>query len=360
MNSYEQLQAVLDTHPARAPKTDSFMEILQILFTPDEAALAATMNFKAKSPDLIAKAAGLDEAEAQRLLDSMASKAIIHFTEKDGKKKYGLVPTIPGLFEFPFMKGGGTPMHDRLGMLWEKYHHEALGNAFAGNPTPLMRVVPVEQSLTPKNRVHPYEEVKQFIMKADFIGLTNCACRVSVKACDKPKDVCLIFDGAARFLVATGNARAISKDEGLAVLARAEQAGLVHTSNNSSERAGLICNCCSCCCTVLRGKTQLNHPHAFEPSRFEARVDAVSCTGCAICAEERCPVKAITMNDGIATVDAGRCIGCGLCATACPAEAIELVERTVVPGIPATIQEMGITVAKEKGTLEAFIKIMSR
>ena len=183
MNAYEQLQAVLDTHPSRAPKTDSFMEILGILFTPDEAALAATMNFKAKDLDKIAKAADLDETTTQRLLDSMVSKAIIHYTEKDGKKKYGLVPTIPGLFEFPFMKGGGTPMHDRLGKLWEQYHHEALGNAFAGNPTPLMRVVPVEQSLSPKNRVHPYEEVRSFIMNAEFIAVTNCACRVSVGAC---------------------------------------------------------------------------------------------------------------------------------------------------------------------------------
>jgi Na+-translocating ferredoxin:NAD+ oxidoreductase subunit B len=290
----------------------------------------------------------------------MAAKAIIHFHEKDGKKKYGLVPTIPGLFEFPFMKGGGTPMHDRLGKLWEKYHHEALGNAFAGNPTPLMRVVPVEQSLSPKNRVHPYEEVKNFILNADFIALTNCACRVSVGGCDRPKDVCLIFDGAGRFLAAGGNAREISREEGLEVLKRAEEAGLVHTSNNSSDRAGLICNCCPCCCTVLRGKTQLKHPHAFEPSRFEARVDAGSCTGCAICAEERCPVKAITMEDGIATVEADLCIGCGLCASACPAQAIELVDRKVAPAVPASIQEMGVTVAKEKGTLQEFIKIMSR
>ena len=56
MNSYEQLQAVLDTHPSRAPKTDSFMEILQILFTPEEAAVAATMSFKAKAPEWIAEA----------------------------------------------------------------------------------------------------------------------------------------------------------------------------------------------------------------------------------------------------------------------------------------------------------------
>ena len=95
MNPYEQLQAVLDTHPARAPKTDSFMEILQILFTPEEAALAATMNFKAKSPDMIAKAAGLDEAAAQRLLETMADKAIIYAKKRTGRNSTAWCPRFP-------------------------------------------------------------------------------------------------------------------------------------------------------------------------------------------------------------------------------------------------------------------------
>ena len=79
-------------------------------------------------------------------------------------------------------------------------------------------------------------------------------------------------------------------------LRRSDEAGLVHTSNNSQDRANVICNCCPCCCTVLRGRTELNHPHAFEPSRFEAKVDDAACTGCGVCAEERCPVKAIEMK----------------------------------------------------------------
>ncbi len=50
----------------------------------------------------------------------MADKAVIFAkTGKAARKTYGLVPTIPGLFEFPFMKGGGTPMHERLAKLWE-------------------------------------------------------------------------------------------------------------------------------------------------------------------------------------------------------------------------------------------------
>ncbi|NLZ28520.1 MAG: 4Fe-4S binding protein, partial [Firmicutes bacterium] len=110
--------------------------------------------------------------------------------------------------------------------------------------------------------------------------------------------------------------------------------------------------------TVLRGKTQLNHPHAFEPSRFEAVVDADECTGCSTCADERCPMKAIKMVDQIAVVDTAECIGCGLCVTTCPTGAIVLAEREQVPSTPDTLGEMAMAVLQEKDRLEAFLKIM--
>lgn len=360
MEIYEQLREVLDSHPATAPKSKALTEILTILFTPDEAALAVNMSFRPWSLEKIATASSLSEGEAEKLLESMADKGIIFSKKKDGKHQYGLAPLIPGVFEFPFMKAGGAPKYKRLGELWEQYHHEALGAAFSGNPTPLMRVVAVEKSIRAGNRVHPYEEVRRFIESAGFIALADCACRISVGKCDKPKDVCLIFDGAGEFLAERGFARKISKEEGLAVLDRAEKAGLVHTSNNSADKANLICNCCPCCCTVLRGKTQLKHPHAFEPSRFEAKVRDADCTGCGICADERCPVKAIEMKEGIAVVNAAECIGCGLCVTGCPAEAIDLAERTSIPAVPATIAEMGIKIVHEKGRFDRFMKIMQR
>jgi Fe-S-cluster-containing hydrogenase component 2 len=358
MNYYERLREILDAHPATAPKTKSIDEILRLLFTPEEVALAVHMSFKYKSVSKIAQAAGVTEDSAKKNLESMSNKGIIYSRNKEGEKFYGLLPLIPGVFEFPFMKGGGTPMHMRLGQLWEEYHHEALGASFAGQPTPLMRVVAVEKSIKPENRVHPYEEVRNFISKANYIALTQCACRVSVAKCDKPKEVCLIFEDVAEFLVERGFARHISKDEGMKVLDEAEKAGLVHTSNNSSDKALLICNCCPCCCTVLRGMTQLKQPHAFEPSRFEARVISENCNGCAICAEERCPMKTIEMKDDVAFVNAADCIGCGLCVTGCPVDAIVLEERKQLPAIPATVTEMGAKVLQEKGRLDAFLKIM--
>lgn len=358
MNNYERLREILDAHPATAPKTKSIDEILRLLFTPEEAALAVHMSFKYKSVSKIAQAAGVMEDSAKKNLESMANKGIIYSRNKEGEKFYGLLPLIPGVFEFPFMKGGGTPMHKRLGELWEEYHHEALGASFAGQPTPLMRVVAVEKSIKAENRVHPYEEVRNFIRDANYIALTQCACRVSVARCDKPKEVCLIFEDVGEFLVERGFARHISKEEGMKVLDEAEKAGLVHTSNNSSDKALLICNCCPCCCTVLRGMTQLKHPHAFEPSRFEARVISENCNGCAICAEERCPMKTIEMKDGVAVVNADNCIGCGLCVSSCPMDAMVLEERKQLPAIPATVTEMGAKVLQEKGRLDAFLKIM--
>jgi len=269
MDIYERLRAILDSHPATAPKAKPIDEILKILFTPQEAAIAATMSYKVKKPAAIAQKAGLSESETLKHLEAMADKGIIISRSKDNEKLYGLVPLIPGVFEFPFMKGGGTPMHKRLGELWEEYHHEALGASFAGNPTPLMRVVAVEKSIAAQDRIHPYEEVKNFITNASFIALAKCACRVSVDYCAKPREVCLIFGGAAKFLVEGGFARQISTDEGMAVLDLAEEAGLVHTSNNSADRANLICNCCPCCCTVLRGKTRLNIRMHLSPAALK-------------------------------------------------------------------------------------------
>ena len=362
MNVYEELRSVLDSHPTTAPESPKILEILGILFTPEEASLAAKMSYKPWPVEKIAKTAAVTEAEAQKLLESMANKGILFSKTKEGKKLYGLVPLIPGIFAFPFMKikTVTSPMEKRLAELWEEYHHEALGASFSGNPTPLMRVIAVDKAIPAENRVHPYEEVKYFISNAAFIALADCACRISVGKCDKPKDVCLIFDGAGEFLVERGFARQITKEEGMDVLDRSEKAGLVHTSNNSADRAGMICNCCPCCCTVLRGRTQVKHPHAFETSRFEARIINDECTGCGVCAEERCPVNAIEIVDDLAVVNVEECIGCGLCVTGCPVDAIELVERKSIPAIPATTVEMALKIVQEKGRMDNFVKIMQR
>ena len=358
MDNYEKIQVILDAHPSGAPKSPLFDKILRILFTPEEAAVAACMNFAPKTAEAVAKEADLPVERVSGLLEAMAEKAVIFSKVKDGVVRYTLLPTIPGLFEFPFMRGAMTPEQARLGKLWKEYHHEALAASFAGSETPLARVIPVEESIDARHAVHPYEEVSKLIAMADFIAVAQCACRVSVGACDKLREACLIFDAPGRFLVERGFARPLTAAEALDVLDRAEEAGLIHVSNNSADRANFICNCCSCCCTILRGETELHLPHAFARSAFAARIDDALCTSCGICADERCPMGAIDAGDTSYTVDAETCVGCGLCISSCPVDAITLERREETTVIPATTRDMGMRVLSEKGKLEAFLRAM--
>lgn len=361
MDIYEELQKVLDAHPTGAPKSKYFDEILRMSFTPEEASIAVKMCYSPRSVAHISAATGIAPADLDKKLEAMCNKVVIFSAEKGGQKMYGLMPTVPGLFEFPFMKGGGTPELKKLGKLWEEYHHDAMGAVFASTKTPLMRVVAVEKSLTAQNKAHPYEEVAHFINGAETIALTECACRVSVGKCDKPKDVCLIFDSPAKFLIERGYGREISKEEAMKALDRAEEAGLVHTSNNSADRANMICNCCPCCCTVLRGRTQLKLADAFATSSFIAKVDTGECNGCGTCADERCPMEAIEIREEAAFVIEDRCIGCGLCVSGCPSDAMKLANRPA-PSHPvcSSLKEMGLKILQEKGKLEEFIEIMKR
>lgn len=330
MDVYEKLREILDAHPSGAPESKVFDEILRTLFTPEEAEIAVHMSFSPKPLETIAAVSGIPLDEAEYLLESMADKAIIFSREKDGAFSYGLLPTIPGLFEYPLMRGGRSPMHERLGKLWTKYRKDGLSASFAGKPTPMTRVVPVGHALDASIHVHPYEEVSKLIEKVDYIALGYCACRVSVGACKAPKEVCFFFDAPARFLVERRYAREINKEEALRVLDSAEKAGLVHTSSNSADRPNFICNCCPCCCVILTCRTRLHLDNGFATSAFQSQVNKTACTGC------------------------------GLCVTGCPASAMILVRRSEQPDIPATLQEMGVKVLTEKGKLKRFSEISKK
>lgn len=358
-NKYVLLQERLDAFPTGNPASPAFDEILHILFSDDEVDLALHMSITGNTAEEIADRSGIPLEEVRTRLEQMADKVVIYSRRIKDKLVYGLVPSIPGLFEFQFMKGGGTPMHDKLAPLWERYKHEAQAEAFDGKPTPMMRIVPAHKSLEHQNVVLPYDEVRNLIDQASYISLSECACRVSKKKCNKPTDVCIGFGYMGEFLVDKGYARHITKEEAIATLDKADESGLVHCTNNSQDGPAVICNCCSCCCTILRGRTELNMKNHFSPSRYTAQVKNETCIGCGFCITDRCPNKAISLNDdGIAVVNKNDCIGCGLCVTGCPAGAMELIQREQEIDTPKTSKELILQVLKEKGKLENFLKIM--
>jgi ferredoxin len=114
-----------------------------------------------------------------------------------------------------------------------------------------------------------------------------------------------------------GPDRPISKEEALALLDRTEEIGLVHTVSNVKKGIGYVCNCCGCCCGILRGITDFGVENSVAYANYFAVIDPAECLGCGTCSQ-RCQVHAISDSDGVATVDRSKCIGCGLCVTGCP------------------------------------------
>ncbi len=94
---------------------------------------------------------------------------------------------------------------------------------------------------------------------------------------------------------------------------------------NTQNATTYICNCCTCCCGILRGLTEFEQPHAFAKANYVMTVDEDLCIGCEACLD-RCQFKALEMVDNICYVN-DRCVGCGVCALVCPEDALQLEKR---------------------------------
>ena len=295
-----------------------------------------------------------DEARAR--LESLADKGMVYAREKNGEWGYSLLPIMPGIFEFPYMKGVRDETLTRLAGLWESYlvsHAKEMIDA----GRPFARVVAIQEEVENDPRVLTYEMVDTLIDEAEVVGLSHCACRTAFAHCDGPLEACMLFDDTCTYLVDRGYARYITKDEMKKLLREFDEKGLVHNVNNSQDKLQFICNCCSCCCGFLRVTREVKAPYFLATSGFMARLDEELCTGCAVC-EDRCPMDAIEMVDELPVIDQDRCIGCALCVTGCDTGAMEMKRREEMPETPATMPELGIEVLRNRGKLDEFIELL--
>jgi NAD-dependent dihydropyrimidine dehydrogenase PreA subunit len=163
----------------------------------------------------------------------------------------------------------------------------------------------------------PYDDVKAILLKSRTFRLRDCVCRKQQDLlghkCTFPLRTCLAFSS----LESPSSQHTISKEEAVAFLDKAEEMGLVHTVSNVMKGIGYVCNCCGCCCAILRGINEWGTDNSVAHANYYAIIDSDECVGCGTC-RNRCQVHAISEKDGISVVDLKKCIGCGLCATGCP------------------------------------------
>ncbi len=319
---YEDLAVALDRLPNGYPRTTSGVEVrlLEALFTPEEAWLASQLSGQYEMVDAIAARLGLTPRQAIARLGRLAERMVVLYDGSTGGHRFRLAPFVVGIYE------GSLDRLDRhLAELMEAYWAEGFGAKVMGAQPALHRVVPAQGSASPE-WILPYDDVRAILLASQSFNVRDCVCRVErgllEKACSAPVHNCLSFSPHAR-RPWPGD---VSKEEALAVLDQAEEVGLVHTVTNVVEGVGYVCNCCGCCCGVLRGVTELGIDSAVARASYYAVIDPDVCQGCETCVS-RCQVHAIAEADGVSVVDRARCIGCGLCVTGCPHEAARLERR---------------------------------
>ena len=307
----------------------SLTKVWNILCNDSEAEIAASLPGTAEE---ISAKTGKSVEDIKAILQSLFKKGVAFKSQKDGSTQFKLAKNIVQFHDSSILWEGATQeFYD----YWKKVMDEDFTGMMKSLPETFklpsfMRVIPIHEMIETRNEVLTYEECARLIDASEQVAVVKCPCRLSQKNCDAPIEACIQINRGAEYAIDRGHGRKITKQEAMEILKKAEEAGLVHmTENRVSGNA--ICNCCSCCCEMFRlmkfsGKTWI-----LSPSRYLAVVND-ACTACGSCPDV-CPVDAISMND-IAAVNADACMGCGVCATVCPVEAITLSQVRPAEHIP--------------------------
>ncbi len=339
---YEALAQHLDEMPIGAPMSDELMDILRILFTPEEAELAVKLPFMNTALEELSGTVGMPAEELEGMLDTMASKGTVFKRVKGAESKYRLLPTVVGFSETPFWPGKDNEIVRRLAPLWNKYFRSAFAEEVGGRKVPLLRAVPVQEEIASESQVLPYETVRNLVEEVDYRAVAYCPCRqiraYAGEGCEHERENCFHFGSMGRYIVEQGMGRELTLEETLEKLEDAHEEGLVFSTDNYQGKVSTICCCCGCCCAFIQTRKQLGYANAMAPSSYVPRVDEELCIGCGTC-EERCPVEAIKLDDEeIAQVDEDLCLGCGVCIPTCSGEALTLERREAPKGVP-TLEE---------------------
>jgi len=339
--TYKNLAKVLDTLPNGFPETDSGVEIkiLKKIFRPEDAELFCDLRLDFETAQQISERTDRQLEGLEEHLSEMKDRGQIFGIDLGGIKMFKMFPWAFGIYEFQL------PHLDReLAEMCEEFM-EAYGKQFFSKKPQLMQVIPVEKEIPNKQQALPYEQVSNIIENSQSFAVFDCICKKEQhlldNGCDKPLEICTAYAPIPDAFDDRDHFRSLSKTEAYAVLNKAEEAGLVHLTWNVENGHFFICNCCGCCCGVLRGINDLGiDASSVINSYYFAEINPDECAVCGTCKDERCQVNAIEEGDDAYRVVPEKCIGCGLCVTTCPSEAISMIRKQPEEIVPPPKDEM--------------------
>ena len=372
-SAYVRLSERLNRFPQGAPPSELLFKILKMLFEEREAELASLLPIKPFTASDAARIWKVGHAEAVKIVERMAEKALLVDFQENGESYYVLPPPMAGFFEFSLMRVREDIDQKVLSELFYQYlnvEEDFVRELFAVGDTQLGRTFVQEPALPQDNGLHvlDYERASEVIKTASRRGVSICYCRHKMthlgRACETPLDICMTFNTTAGSLIKHGHARQIDSVEGLDLLQQAYENKLVQFGENVRKEVNFICNCCGCCCEAMIAARRFAVMQPIHTTNFIPVLNPGSCSGCGKCVKI-CPVEAMSLaltsdplhpKKKIARLDKMRCLGCGLCIRECEkTKSLHLEPRPQRVITPLNSTHRSVVMAIERGKLQHLI-----
>ena len=319
--------------------SERFRKILRILMNEDAVKLANALPGNAEE---MAQKLNKPLSQINDMLAKLYQKGVVF----EGGKGYKAAKDV-----FQLHDSTGSDMRsdelwgrDLLDAWWDFSEEELfpeIPKFVAAFPSPISRVLPARSAVANQSKLLPNEDVNSVLDKATKFAVVPCPCRRMAQKCDRPIDVCIQLNRGAEYAIKRGSGRELTREETKGIMQMAVEGGLIHSVLNTGDVGHFICNCCPDCCIFTYPYLKYGGlDKGLAKSRFEARVDTESCSGCQDCIEQ-CPFGAIEMTKVAgykkmkANVDVSKCYGFGVCAVNCTTDSIKLYEVRPPEHIPA-------------------------
>ena len=362
-SAYKSLEDRINRFPQGAAPSETLYKILGVLFSEKEASLVAQLPIKPFTVKTASRVWKMDEVAAHKILDELASRAILLDIDHGGTQEYILPPPMAGFFEFSLMRTRGDVDQKLLSELYHQYlnvEEDFVKQLFFSTETKLGRVFVQEEVLTNDNEVQilDFQRASHIIKTASHIGISTCYCRHKMqhvgKTCDAPTDICMTFNGTASSLIKHKYARQVEISEGIELLHQAYENNLVQCGENVREGVSFICNCCGCCCEAMVAARKFGMLHPVQTTAFIPKINKESCSNCGRCLKV-CPIGAIEKTDRGVIINEDICLGCGVCVRSCLKKSMHLESREEKIITPVNSVHRLVLMAIEKGTLQNLI-----
>ncbi|MCP4755539.1 MAG: hypothetical protein GY866_32145 [Proteobacteria bacterium] len=277
---YEKLRVLLSPKGfAQLPQHELTDKLLTNLYSEEEANLVVTCfkEFREKvSFDKIKELSDIPEKELTDMLAEMLQKGKMRFggafTDilQDGKirfegiSEFFMLAYLPGVFEDYFtidrddkqkmklvaeahralQKMGFSPHIDFPLKSTPDFSNEA-GWRFVPAIEPVTKTLDIDENIETEHQILPFEILGDYLGGYDTFSVVKCSCRNMAELAGEPcqrtnENFCLSAGPGAQASIDAGIGKKLNYDETMALLKRAAEAGLVHSTMNMQAPSSFI------------------------------------------------------------------------------------------------------------------------